>query len=256
MREALPNFGGDPGPGQAPPGFAPEIDVGGPPAPGADGGTRPPPPKYRSARDGLSSRDVIRIPGAGPRAGGVGSIRQPPADGAIGPGWETPGDVDGTGSNARPVEPPPTYADMVGSAPDMPPSSVYPDGGGPVPVEGGEAAPGDSKIDPANEAGPEAAREVDIANAGIARDIEVADAAAADASPDIERAAPGVGEPREHESGRRPSATLALLVARQLQFLAMWSLIDYIVVEDSWLADFVIRLRYASWTVSRARGSA
>ncbi|CAM9524910.1 unnamed protein product [Pylaiella littoralis] len=223
----------------APPGFAPEIDVGGPPAPGADGGTRPPPPKYRSARDGLSSRDVIRIPGAGPRAGGVGSIRQPPADGAIGPGWETPGDVDGTGSNARPVEPPPTYA-MVGSAPDMPPS-VNPDGGGPMPVEGGEAAPGDSKVD---EAGPEAAREVDIANAGIARDIEVADAAAADASPDIKRAAPGVGEPREHESGRRPSATLALLMARQLQFLAMLSLIEYIVVEDSWLADFVIRLRW------------
>lgn len=44
-------------------------------------------------------------------------------------------------------------------------------------------------------------------------------------------------------SSRNPSATLALLIVQQLQFLAMLSLVEYVVVEDSWLADFVISIR-------------
>ncbi|CAM9633377.1 unnamed protein product, partial [Sphacelaria rigidula] len=57
-------------------------------------------------------------------------------------------------------------------------------------------------------------------------------------------AEPGDMEAPRQVSSRNPSATLALLIVQQLQFLAMLSLVEYIVVEDSWLADFVISIRW------------
>lgn len=66
-------------------------------------------------------------------------------------------------------------------------------------------------------------------------------------APDHDRVAPaaepGTREASRQVSNRNPSATLALLIVQQLQFLAMLSLVEYIVVEDSWLADFVISIR-------------
>lgn len=46
-----------------------------------------------------------------------------------------------------------------------------------------------------------------------------------------------------HASKRRPSATLAFVLMTQLQFLATLSLVDYVMDEESWLADFVTGLR-------------
>lgn len=63
----------------------------------------------------------------------------------------------------------------------------------------------------------------------------------ASTSPDAER---GDGEVSRNASNRRPSATLAFVLMTQLQFLATLSLVDYAVTEDSWLADFVVGLRY------------
>ncbi|CAB1103298.1 unnamed protein product [Ectocarpus sp. CCAP 1310/34] len=45
-------------------------------------------------------------------------------------------------------------------------------------------------------------------------------------------------------SNRRPSATLTFVLMTQLQFLATLSLVDYVMDEDSWLADFVTGLRW------------
>lgn len=52
------------------------------------------------------------------------------------------------------------------------------------------------------------------------------------------------GDSRQHTSNRRPSATLALVLVTQLQFLATLSLVEYTVAdENSLLADFVTGLR-------------
>lgn len=173
----------------------------------------------------------------------------------------TPGDV-------RPVSDLPSYADMTGNgqttsedpshsgppayaevgAPDIPPvEGRPPDGTGQV-SGNGDAAPGGSGTDAPADAGIDGSRDIVVdANAGAEispQDVVSAEAGTEVSSQDVVSAEPGTGESRGDASGRRPSATLALLIARQLQFLAMLSLVEYVVVEDSWLADFVIRLRY------------
>ena len=47
----------------------------------------------------------------------------------------------------------------------------------------------------------------------------------------------------DNTSKRRPSATLGFLLLKQLQFLAMLSLVEYIVGRDSWFGNFVVGLR-------------
>ncbi|CAM9953326.1 unnamed protein product, partial [Ectocarpus sp. 4 AP-2014] len=54
----------------------------------------------------------------------------------------------------------------------------------------------------------------------------------------------GEGDSPPRVSHRRPSATLAFVLMAQLQFLAMLSLVDYVVSQGSWLADFVVGLRW------------
>ncbi|CAM9523853.1 unnamed protein product [Ectocarpus sp. 6 AP-2014] len=54
----------------------------------------------------------------------------------------------------------------------------------------------------------------------------------------------GEGDTPSRVSHRRPSATLAFVLMTQLQFLAMLSLVDYVVSQGSWLADFVVGLRW------------
>lgn len=54
----------------------------------------------------------------------------------------------------------------------------------------------------------------------------------------------GDREVSRNASNRRPSATLAFVLMTQIQFLATLSLVDYAVTEDSWLADFIVGLRY------------
>eukprot|EP00903_Cladosiphon_okamuranus_P006435 g6296.t1 len=52
------------------------------------------------------------------------------------------------------------------------------------------------------------------------------------------------GDTASRASKRRPSATLAVVLMTQLQFLATLSLVDSAVREDSWLGDFVVGLRW------------
>lgn len=141
-----------------------------------------------------------------------------PAGGAVGPISEPPGVAVDTNSKA---EPPPSYEEITRTA-----------------------APAYGDPDPALEEVKSREIENAIAGAETSREFGNTNPVVTNVSPDTERATPDAGESGEHESGRRPSATFALLIARQLQFLAMLSLIEYVVVEDSWLADFVIRLRY------------
>ena len=47
-----------------------------------------------------------------------------------------------------------------------------------------------------------------------------------------------------HVTTRKPAAALALLLTKQLQFLCMLSLVDYISTANYLFADFVVGLRY------------
>lgn len=51
------------------------------------------------------------------------------------------------------------------------------------------------------------------------------------------------GDPPSSVSQRSPSATLAVALMTQLQFLATLSLVDFAVREDTWLSDFLVGLR-------------
>lgn len=53
----------------------------------------------------------------------------------------------------------------------------------------------------------------------------------------------GGADTTSRTSKRRPSATLAIVLMKQLQFLATLSLVNSVVREDSWLSDFILGLR-------------